>query len=162
VIKFFLLGLLVIVSVCSSFGQATKTLTLPKPTPVPPPGNIQLLPNYSHIRREAIHTSVGDFTKPNGMTIRYLIGFNAESGFDRICYPQSNCLWSKKQIVNGRKVWIGLSKKGEIVATFTEKFYPANFYAEIKSSEDIADFLIMVLTYKAQEPPSQKKPKLKN
>jgi hypothetical protein len=135
----------------SALGQNTKTLTLPKPTPTPsapPPGNIQLLSGYTHTRLQGTDTSVGEISKPDGMTIQYDNGRLAGL-YARGCWSKDACLWYKSQKINGREVWLGLTKEGRIIATFPKEF--ANFYAQTKSPEDIADFLIMIMTYKAQE-----------
>lgn len=150
--KIFLLTFLVIFLTLTATAQATKTLTLPKPTPMPsemPPGDIELLYGYTHTRRQGIDSRVGDISKPDGMTIRYDIGDMAGVNPDRCAY-ENNCFWYKRQMINGRNVWLGLSKDGRIFATFPKE--NANFYAQTKTPEDIADFLIMVLTYKVKEP----------
>ena len=142
---FFIIALTFCVS-----AQTTKTLILPRPTPVPPPGNIELIENYTHTKRRGIDAAVGEISKPDGMTISYLIGSNAELAASRACgQKNSECLWYKRQIINGREVWLGLTKEGQIIATFPEN--RANFYADTKTPEEIADFLIMVLTYKVKE-----------
>lgn len=149
--KIFLLTFLVVTLTLAASAQATKTLTLPKPTPSPaelPPGNIELLYGYTHTRRQGIDSRVGDISKPDGMTIRYDIGAMAGVNPDRCTY-KNECLWYKRQIINGREVWLGLSKEGRAFATFPKE--NANFYAQTKTPEDIADFLIMVLTYKVKE-----------
>lgn len=153
----------VLAATLPALAQATKTLTLPKPTPPPPPGNIQLLDGYTHKVLQGVDTSVGEISKPGGMTIHYdngrLAGFYA-----RKC-GEGGCLWYKRQLINGREVWLSLSKEGRIVATFPKEH--ANFLAQTKSPEDIADFLLIVLTYRAsgrpaaQEKSEEHKPKQK-
>jgi hypothetical protein len=143
-----LFGLLIVLNF-SVFAQNTKTLVLPKPTPEPPPGNIKLLEGYTHIKKRGIDTSVGEISKSGGLTIRYDIGTLAGRAAGYNC-GEGQCLWYKKQIINGRDVWIGLTKKGLIVATFPEIY--VNFFAQTKSPEDIADFLLMILTYGKDEP----------
>lgn len=126
------------------FAQNTKTSVIPKPTPEPPPGNIKLLENYTHIKKRGIDTSVGEISKPNGLTIRYDNGFLAGRAAGYYC-GNGQCNWYKNQKINGKDVWIGLTKEGMIIATFPED--NANFFAQTKSPEDVADFLLMVLTY---------------
>ena len=53
------------------------------------------------------------------------------------------------QTKDGREVWIGLRKDGKIAATFPKEL--ACFYAQTKSQEDVADFLIMILSYRVKE-----------
>ena len=150
--KIFLLTFLMIILTLAASAQTSKILTLPKPTPIPselPPGNIELLDGYIHTRRRGIDSRVGDISKPDGLTIRYDIGLMAGVNPDKCAY-KNECLWYKRQIINGKEVWLGLSKEERIFATFPKE--NANFYAQTKSSEDVTDFLIMVLTYKVKEP----------
>jgi hypothetical protein len=91
----------------------------------------------------------GEISKPNGMVIRYDIGRMAGLFAGR-CGTLYECQWYKGQKINGREVWLSLTKDGRIFATFPKEY--ANFFAQTKSSEDIADFLTIVLTYKIKEP----------
>jgi hypothetical protein len=68
--------------------------------------------------------------------------------FARKCRVTGACQWFKRQVV-GREVWLGLTKEGQIIATFPND--SANFYAQTRSAEDIADFLLIVLTYGVSE-----------
>ena len=135
-------------------GQATKTLKLPAPTPEPPPGDIEMLDGYIHVPQSGIDSKVGEISKSGGMAIRYDIGIMAGVYAGR-CSPSDDCQWFKSQTVNGREVLISLTKDGKVAATFRKE--NANFFAQTKSVEDVADFLIMVLTYKVKEPPLQDK-----
>lgn len=102
---------------------------------------------------------VGKISKPGGMTIDYDNGAMAGL-FARKCWTKDACRWFKRQVVGGREVWLGLTHNWQIIATFPKEY--ANFYAETKSPDDIADFLIMILTYKAGEPtPPPDKPEVR-
>ena len=114
------------------------------------PGDIRMLEGYKHIRRQGIDTTVGEISKTGGLTIRYDIGRLA-GAYAAKCQRKENCVWFKRQLVNGSELWLGLTKEGEILATFLGD--DANFFAQTKSSEDIVDFLTMVLTYRS---PSRK------
>lgn len=146
--KIFVVALFQIALTFSALAQDTKTLVSPKPTPDPPPGNIQLLENYLHIKAEAIDTEQGEISKPEGMKIYYQNGDVAGDHADNWC-GKGECVWYKVQKINGCEVRLGLTKEGKVVARFPKDF--ANFYAQTKSQEDIADFLIMILTYKIKE-----------
>jgi hypothetical protein len=134
-----------------ALAQDTKTLTLPKPTPTPqaPPGNIELLDGYTHTRGRGIDSRVGAISKPEGMTIRYDIGDMAGQYTSKCSRAKDICLWYKSQKVGGREVYLALTKEGEIIATFPQE--SANFFAQTKSPENVADFLLMILTYKVGE-----------
>ena len=130
--------------ISSASAQNLSAPNLPKPKSDPPPGNIRLINGYTHVKKRGIDTSVGEIRKPGGMTIRYDIGVLAGrmAGYD--C-GNGQCLWYKRQQINGKDIWIGLTKDGTMVATFPEIY--VNFYAQIRSQEDIADFLLMIFTY---------------
>ncbi|HEX8735054.1 MAG TPA: hypothetical protein VF721_07025 [Pyrinomonadaceae bacterium] len=68
-----LLAIIFALSASYAFAQ-TKTLILPKPTPVPPPGNIKLLADYIHERKQGIDSAIGEISKKGGLVIRYDIG----------------------------------------------------------------------------------------
>lgn len=136
----------------SVFAQNTKN---PVPLNAPAPGNIKLLEGYRHVRKRGIDTSVGEISKPGGITIRYDNGLLAGRVAGSYC-GNGQCLWYKRQQVNGKDLWIGLTKDGRILATFPEDY--ANFYAQTTSPENVADFLMMILTYGNDEPTTQNKP----
>lgn len=130
--------------------KATKSLVLPTPTPtpqIPPPGNIVLLPDYVHVRKRGIDTSVGEISKPGGMVITYDIGFLA-AGYLGRAYQRNkdNLSVYRWQTVNGLTLKLIRTKSGETLATFAEPC--ANFMTIAKSEEDFVDFLLMILTYK--------------
>jgi hypothetical protein len=155
--KIFLVIFILFTLTFSAWAQSTKTLTLPKPTPKPSkptPGNIELFDGYTHTPKRGIDSTVGEISKPGGMTIHYDIG-DLAGLFAGRCGPLYECLWYKGQKINGREVWLSLTKDGRIFATFPKDY--ANFFAQTNSSEDIADFLVMILTYKVKEPEVEKK-----
>lgn len=150
--KQILLLIFLVLFLMFSGNAQTNNRTLPEstsPTSEPPPGDIELLYGYSHIRHRSIDSRGGEITKSGGMTINYDIGIMAGLFAGR-CAPRNECQWYKGQKINGREVWLSLTKDGRIFATFPKEY--ANFYAQTNSPEDIADFLMMVLTYKVKEP----------
>jgi hypothetical protein len=151
--KIFFVFAFTIASQFSALAQNTNALPIQKTLADLPPGNIQLLKNYTHTKAEAIDTSQGIISKPEGITIYYQIGKYVSDYADNRC-GKGECLWYKVQHINGSEFRIGLTKEGKIVATVTEdnaNVYSdtihANFYTQTKSAEEIADFLIMILTY---------------
>lgn len=110
-----------------------------------PPGNIKLLTNYKHEFDEfqSTDTRIGKIWKDGGITITYDIGELAgewSNPKDRTKYQ-----WYKEQIVEKQIVRIALTKDNELRVTYPNM--KANFYGYVKTQEDIADFLLMVLTY---------------
>lgn len=145
-------------SVSYSFAQ-TKTITLPSPNPLPvslPPGNIKLLPGYTHERKQGIDSRVGEISKTEGITIRYDIGRMAGNYIDSV-YPREkqNLVWIKNQKINNHDLTIILLKDGSIYATFTD--VTANFISNVKNNEELTDFLLMILTYDSQEKAVEKR-----
>jgi hypothetical protein len=57
--------------------------------------------------------------------------------------------WEEKQEMNGRHVTLAYTKGQDLVVTFTEDngSYPVNFTAHIRDEHDVAETLLMVLTY---------------
>lgn len=132
----------------------TEMPVIPTVTPtsvnnfVPPPGDMQLLPGYVHVRKRGIDTSVGDISKPSGLTIRYDNGFLASNqAWMHFRFLGEKFDWYKEQKVNGLTLYLTRGKDGSIVATFPETC--ANFRAEGVNEEALTDFLLMIVTYHA-------------
>jgi len=128
--------------ILSASAQDKKTRNLPKLSP--PPGGIKLLDGYVHIKEQGIDTWFGRIKKEGGLNITYDIGRLAGE-YVILCLRDRTCAWYKEQQLKGGLVKIALTKDGRIIATFPKT--TANFIAEVESQEDIADFLIMILTY---------------
>lgn len=109
-----------------------------------------------HTREQGIDTRVGKISKPKGMTIGYDIGPLAGNYADGT-RKDGKCAWFKKQKVNQQECQICLEKNGYIYATFPADY--ASFMGQTKSPEDVADFLIMILTYGTKETVRQDKTK---
>lgn len=109
-----------------------------------PPGGIKLLDGYVHVTEQGIDTWVGRIKKEGGLDIRYDIGRLAGEYVNQ-CLYNNTCVWYKEQQLKGGLVKIALKNDGIIFATFPKT--TANFSAKVKSQEDIADFLIMILIY---------------
>lgn len=112
------------------------------------PGKIQLLPGYVHHRVEGEDSQVGNIAKAGGLIIHYDIGSLAGNRMHNL--PQQDRRWTKTIPVNGREVEVAQSTKtGSTYITFkaTEKYPWANFYAYTQSSEDLADMLLIAMSY---------------
>lgn len=134
-------------SVSFCFSQ-TKT-PIEKPS-TPPPGNIQLLYEYTHETRQGIDTQVGEIRKKDGLVIRYDIGKLAGNLTRANIGPyKEKRVWYKRQNINDDELWIAYFNDGKITATFIKA--SANFYAETKSQEDVADFLLTIMTYRYKD-----------
>jgi hypothetical protein len=111
------------------------------------PGGMKLLSGYKHQKLRGIDTLVGKISKEGGLSIQYDIGRLAGN------YAQSQAkeetLWHREQVIGGRPVQLTFAKNKTLYVTLPEA--NANFYALAKSEEDIADILLMVLSYSPPE-----------
>jgi hypothetical protein len=117
-----------------------------------PPGKMVLLPGYQHERLAGIDTLVGRIWKDNGLSIRYDIGALAGNQISN----NPNLQWSREQMVSGKRMQVGMTKNRLLIIVFSapvaaapaiSRDSPANFYATVTSDEDIADMILMVMTY---------------
>ncbi len=132
-------------SAVTAFSQ-TKTLVLPKPTPIPPPGNIQLLDNYVHEKRQTIDTSEGSFVRSDGFKINYWNGSHVtDLAANAIGNEKEKIVWDKQLIHFDDIVSLVYFKDGRLIASIHNS--RANFIALTKTSEVIADFMLIVMTY---------------
>jgi hypothetical protein len=107
-----------------------------------PPGSIKLLPRYTHQPLRGIDTLVGKISREDGLTIQYDIGTLAGN---YAMAQKDEAVWFKEHVINGQTVQMAFSKSKELTVTFTNG--PANFFATVKSEEDLADVLLMLATY---------------
>ncbi|HEX8197297.1 MAG TPA: hypothetical protein VF571_13980 [Pyrinomonadaceae bacterium] len=110
----------------------------------PTPGGIKLLSGYVHTPGRGIDSTVGSIKKEGRLDIKYDIGILAGEYVDR-CRRDNTCVWYKEQQLDAGLVKVALRSDRIIVATFPRTM--ANFYAKVETEEDIADFLLMILTF---------------
>jgi hypothetical protein len=111
----------------------------------PPPGKIELLPGYQHQTGRGIDTMVGKIWKEGGITITYDIGMFA--GMYASPYQKDQYQWFKEQKINNHTVRIALTKAHQLRVTFVEAH--ASFLSVITKDEDLAEALLMILTYRS-------------
>lgn len=143
-----LLGLVFFLSSLAD-GQ-TKQTKKQTVTLTPPPGNIRLLPGYSHKKLPGRDSDVGYISR-EGVTVHYDIGGMAAN----YIYLQrgEEVVWQMKQTLNNRE-FIAVRTKNKIYVTFTKLH--AYFSAEVETENEAMEVLFMVLTYK-DEPDCPKK-----
>jgi hypothetical protein len=127
-----------IAAMCVAFGCFGARAVADEPAP----GGMKLLPGYEHTKRRGIDTEVGRIAKKDGLTIEYDIGGLAGNYAKNAA--KNKPLWSRQQTVGKQKFDVCLDKERTLYVT-VDGF--ANFYAKVKSDEDIADVLLMALTY---------------
>jgi hypothetical protein len=111
--------------------------------PDPPPGGIRLIKGYTHKTLQGIDTRVGRISKKGGVTINYDIGHLAGN---YAVMESKRAQWFRERRVAGEIVQIAFSKKGKVYITFPRA--NANFDANIKTPTEMADVLLMVLTFR--------------
>ena len=153
------------------FGGSMLSQTTPQPLAtvgISTPGNIQLPDGYVYERRRGIDSSVGAFVRNDGFVISHDIGrmagnyaeqyfpenferlrkqthLNSDAIERQINYLQEKVQWRQRQKVNGNDVMVVLLKDSTLIASFVNS--NANFTAKVDSSDKIADFFLIVLTY---------------
>jgi len=135
------------------------------PANYPPYGNVKLLDGYKYKRSHTFDTINGLIYKDGGLRIEFESGINEGYAVDP--KEQKNYIWFRQQEINGHKVFLaltvsGVSTKWEpeiprspnprriLMITFPGRIGPmdaANFYAEVLNEREIADALLMVLTF---------------
>lgn len=110
-------------------------------------GGIRLIPGYEHEVLKGIDSLVGRIHKREGLEILYDIGGMAGNITRQV--PPEKRKWTKETLVEGRNAIIMLSDDNRLFVTFlqTDTAPSANFFATVKSQEDVADMLLMVLGY---------------
>ena len=115
----------------------------------PTPGSISLLPGYHHRIGQGIDSKVGRIWKDKGLVIHYdvgeLAGDYTECG--RPCGWTKGEMWRREQLVQGQKVVCVFTNKRRLVVSFPGAH--ANFYGIAKTDKQLAEMLLMVLTFKA-------------
>jgi len=122
-----------------------------------PPGALEVLPGYKHVPLQGIDSVVGKITHTDGREIFYEIGHVHKPGeprfggsfSDRAVWLMKNkkddLQWSASREVNGEPMNIALLKDGKLTASFPKT--GANFSMTTKTPADLADALLMILSY---------------
>jgi hypothetical protein len=117
------------------------------------PATIVLLPGYQHAPVPTPRDSRnGRIFKEQGLSISYQAGGLAGNRIN----GNPNLLWSKETTVRGNRVQVGMTRDRMLIVVFSSlapapgvpgTALPANFFATVNTDEDIADMLLMVMTY---------------
>ena len=128
-----------------------------------PYGSVKLLEGYKYRRTQTTDAIGGMIYKEGGLTIEFESGIS--QGYAADPRQRDRYTWFRVQEVNGHKVFVALGEIGKttkwkpqrprqsggvLMVTFPGKFGPndaANFYAEVLDEKDVADTLLMVLTF---------------
>lgn len=116
-----------------------------------PPKGIKLLAGYKHKAATDFEGNrVGEISKSDGVKIKYEMGFSQGMAVD----PDQKAVyvWYREQKVNGRITRYALSKGNVLMISVPlgdepNTLHAANFYGQIRSPDDIADMLLMILPF---------------
>lgn len=131
----------------------------------PPYGGIKLLDGYKYEKSKTIDTINARIFNNEGFTIEFESGIS--EGYAADPKKRAQYIWFREQDIKGRKVYLAMTtigigtnwkpsrwrspKTGRIMLiTFPGRFGPldaANFFAEVTSDQELADMLLMVLTF---------------
>ncbi len=139
-----LLSLCVLLGPRSSMMQETGARKQQTATRSP----VRLLPGYKFELTQGIEGGYGvRVWKDGGLSISGSTGccFAAEAN----SIGKDQLRWREEQEINERRATLAYTKDQDLVITFTDdkNSYPANFTAHVRDEHDVAETLLMVLTY---------------
>ncbi len=139
------------VSILSLGLSLAATSLLADDTPL---GGIRLLEGYKHVPLQGFDSVLGRIEKEGGLAIQYEVGRIALPGRPQIggsfsdrpkAQPKNELQWYREQTINHQSVHIAYRKDKLLLISFPEN--GINFSAKISSTNEMADALLMILTY---------------
>ena len=121
----------------------------PPPKPARAPRGIVLLPGYRNLSSVDFEgNKTGEIVSETGLTVHYEGGFS--QGFAADPTKRSSYRWFRNHVVQGNRVYVAMTKDGELRITFPwtddlDQPLAMNFYAEVRSDAELADVLLMVM-----------------
>ncbi len=125
-------------------------------------GGIKLLPGYKHEPLQGIDSIVGRIVGPKGLVIHYEIGIIPRGPFaiggafvnaaKRV--PKDRLRLYREQVIQGHPVHVAYLKDGTLIVTYP-KSIPGkgiNFRTKVSGPEQMADVLLMLLTFPRGKP----------
>jgi hypothetical protein len=130
-----------------------------------PYGNLKLLKGYKYKRSHTFDTANGLIYKEGGLSIEFESG--SSEGYAADPTLENDYLWFREQTIKGHKVYLALTEAGRgtkwepdrwrgpkpgriLMITFPGNLGPmhaSNFYAEVLDEKEIADMMLMALTF---------------
>jgi hypothetical protein len=105
-----------------------------------------LLAGYAHVAGRGFDTQVGTIERKGGPHIGYDIGAMAGDKAIQILDSHEPYTWWKVQLLNGQRARLVMQAGGRLTVSFDNT--SANFeVSSIRTSEDMADVLLMLGTY---------------
>jgi len=121
-------------------------------------GTVQLPEGWTQKRTGTKDSFAGQIASGKGLIVNYDIGGNAGTRMSDQRISACKCIWYKERTLHGHLARIGLveTKAGrELAVTLFDTVqrlgmkYPANFWATVQGDEDVADTLLIALSYEA-------------
>ncbi|MEQ8786982.1 MAG: hypothetical protein RIC55_11810 [Pirellulaceae bacterium] len=121
-----------------------------------PPGAMRLLEGYEHQPLQGIDSIVGRISKEGGLQITYEIGSVPKPGGFQLGgqfsdrpknVPKEELRWYREQTVNGQPVHLAHRKDDVLLVSFPRQ--GMNFSTTVRTADDMAAALLMILTYPA-------------
>jgi len=112
---------------------------------------VRLLPGYKIEMMSGFEGGLGGkISKDSGPTIDFGEGQHEGNSADSV--NKDELLWRTEQIVNGKHVICAYTKSSELVITLPpSSSWPANFRSKIRNQQDLAEMLLMVLTFEPNQ-----------
>jgi len=116
-----------------------------------PSKGVNLLAGYKHKATTDFEgNQVGEISKSDGVKIKYEMGFSQGMAADPD--QKATYIWFREQKVNGRITRYALNKDNVLMISVPlsdepNTLHAANFYGQIRSPDDIADMLLMILPF---------------
>jgi hypothetical protein len=133
-------SLLLLLAPTFSDGQKIDALNGSRPVILP----IQLLPGYKVEGGHGTDTAGARIFKDGETSIAFGLGIHMAVQADSV--DETRVAWKEDQIVNGRHLTCVYTKSGELIASFRD-LPVANFSAKIRTQQELAEMLLMVLTF---------------
>jgi len=123
-----------------------------------PPFKMALLPDYKHEPLQGFDSIVGKIAAPKGLTINYEIGRVTKPGEIALggsfsdqakAVPAAGRQWYREQALPGKPVHLVLTNENMLLVSFPES--GANFNTSVKTPADMADALLMILSYQGKK-----------
>ncbi len=105
---------------------------------------MELLPGYKVTAKQGIDSMVGDISsKEAGLSISFDMLGDAGSYVDSDTIKK-NMLWRREQTINGSRFILVYTRERYLYVTLPPS---TNFFARVRNQRDLADMLLMVLTF---------------
>ena len=121
-------------------------------------GRVQLLSGFTEKRTGTKDSYMGQITETDSpFVIHYDLG--AMAGLRMHPEKKKTCAWFKEQVIQDQRYYVGLEESGggkKIIISIVPKdkkdesafLYPANFWANIKSEEQVVECLLTALSFR--------------